>query len=183
MIKTKGKASTRLWLTSPKQRAEGFQGSRQTGLRPKRREMRHKREQVLSSGAQTGQTQTTPWQSRNAVNGSSFPGGVGSFWETSHGAILLLSLEGCLENGARVLRSLLVRDAIHDLTTNLMTKSRTLFWSSCKLYLECFLTCFPSTQTSRQWDQQENWKCDTCCTFISVLRGRRPLASPRDVLS
>lgn len=40
-----------LRLTYPEQRAEGFQGSRQTGLRPKDREMRHKWKQVVRSGA------------------------------------------------------------------------------------------------------------------------------------
>lgn len=57
----------------------------------------------------TDQMQTSAWQFRNPVSGSRFPGGMGSFWETPHRALLhLFSRENCLGNGVRGLLSLLV---------------------------------------------------------------------------
>lgn len=114
--------------------------------------MRRKWKQVVKNSTQTWQTQMSPWQSRNPTNGSNFPGGVGSFWEIPPGALLLLISEDWLENGARVLLSLLVcwRDAICDLTLQLRIKSLTQSWRWCFLWTEhiwiAFWTSFLSTQ-------------------------------------
>lgn len=55
------------------------------------------------------QMQTSAWKFRSHVSGSSFLGGMGSFWETLHRALLnLFAREDCLEDDVRGLFSLLV---------------------------------------------------------------------------